>query len=362
MRLLVADRGTGEPISFGAAVLAGKKPPPDVTGLLMEDHRVVLGWFDWYEQAIDELTKAAVAQRICLALRAHMAGEEEVLYPAAESIDPELARAAYEEHEDARRLMERIETATDIDADHETLMSDLRAEIERHVESEETELFPRLREGGIDLYAVGGALATRRAQYLLDHVPSPGSVSQEMVGLSPEESPAMTVSAEHAREYYVLGLKNAHATVKDGRTMVEAQVDRLEQYPKLKARLTQHLEEKDAQLARIEELLERCGESPSTLKDIAAKVMGGIGTLTSAAASDEIIKNSFATLGLAKFEAAAFETLILFAEAAGEYDAMRPLQQCLSEERSMAAFIEENLRPTGLRFLQLKSEDRQASH
>ena len=91
-------------------------------------------------------------------------------------------------------------------------------------------------------------------------------------------------------------------------------------------------------------------------------MMGAIGSASHAMAGDEIIKNSFATYGLANFEAAAYETLILFAEVAEQFDALAPLQQSLSEERAMASFIAENLRGTGLRFLELRTEGRQASH
>jgi ferritin-like metal-binding protein YciE len=90
--------------------------------------------------------------------------------------------------------------------------------------------------------------------------------------------------------------------------------------------------------------------------------MGALGTMAHSMAGDEIIKNSFASYALANFEAAAYETLLLFGEAAGQFDALPLLQQSLSEERAMAAFIAENLRPTGMRFLQLRSEGRQASH
>ena len=89
-------------------------------------------------------------------------------------------------------------------------------------------------------------------------------------------------------------------------------------------------------------------------------LMANVSATTNAASGDEVLKNSFAMLGLAKAEAAAFETLILFGEAAGARDALRPLQKCLSEERGIAAFIEENLRGTGMGFLQLESEGRQA--
>ena len=89
-------------------------------------------------------------------------------------------------------------------------------------------------------------------------------------------------------------------------------------------------------------------------------VAAGAATIASAGAADEIVKNSFATLAQAKYEAAAFETLLVFAQAAGEKAALRPLQQCLNESRSLASFVEENLRGTAVRFLQLRAEGRQA--
>lgn len=388
MRIMIADRGTGEPISLGASLLAGKKVGPDVTNLLMEDHRIVLGWFEWYEQATDTQTKDFVARNICKALRAHMAGEEEVFYPAAErqTQDTQLVKRAVQEHQGAKKLMDSIESAGAADEAHAELMRELKTEIAAHVNEEETELFPEVRDSNMSLFAVGRAVAARRVDYLFEAVEAErggagrtakavdskparkkkasgkAAKSKATNGSRLKEIPTMQISADEARDYFVLGLKNAHATVKEGRTMVAAQVGRLEQYPKLKQKLESHLKEKDDQLTRLETILERCGESPSTLKDAGMTLMAGMSSLTSTAAADEVIKNSFATLGLAKFEAAAFETLILFGEAAGENDALRPLQQCLSEERGMAAFIEENLRATGMRFLQLKSQGAQASH
>src|SRR5690606_7716857 len=83
MRTMIADRGMGEPISLGAALASGKKTPPDVLNLLMEDHRVVLGWFAWYEEASDPQLRRKITDKICTALRAHMAAEEEIFYPEA---------------------------------------------------------------------------------------------------------------------------------------------------------------------------------------------------------------------------------------------------------------------------------------
>jgi ferritin-like metal-binding protein YciE len=175
-----------------------------------------------------------------------------------------------------------------------------------------------------------------------------------------EENPMMSISQTDAREYFVLGLKNAHATTRQGRVLIAGQAERLQSYPSLKAKLDTHLHEKDAQLKRLEALLSSCGESPSVLKDTAMSVGAGVAAVASAATADEVVKNSFATLAQAHYEAAAFETLIVFAQAAGEAAALRPLQQCLNESRGLASFVTENLRGTAVRFLKLRAEGRQA--
>jgi ferritin-like metal-binding protein YciE len=169
-------------------------------------------------------------------------------------------------------------------------------------------------------------------------------------------------AVETATEFFVLGLRNIHAAVSQGKTMVEAQIKRLEQYPELKAKLESHTKEKDLQLARIDKILSGLDEKHSSFKDAALSTLGAISSASTALAGDEILKNSFSTIGLASFEAASYETLLIFAKEAGQLDAIGPLQASLAEERSMAKFIEDNLPIIARRFLELKAEGRQASH
>src|SRR5690554_6877461 len=104
---MAADRGMGEPISLGAMLIAGKKPPPDATNFLMQYHEVAFGFSDWYEASTDPAVKAAVARRLCAALRAHQQIEEEILYPAARDVtgEEDLVDQAEKEHAQARKLV-----------------------------------------------------------------------------------------------------------------------------------------------------------------------------------------------------------------------------------------------------------------
>ena len=358
MRTMIADRGMGEPISLGAALASGKKTPPDVLNLLMEDHRVVLGWFDWYEQTTDPNVREKITDKVCTALRAHMAAEDELFYPEAARAtgDDELVKRALQEHKAARGLMDKLE-ARPASGAHTELMRELRAEIEAHIDEEENELFPKVRESPMERYEIGAAVAARRVDHLFDQL-SPPETRRGARGAQPiKEYPVMQISQDVARKYFVVGLKNAHAAAKNGRTMVDKQIGRLQHYPRLKDRLQSHLEEKDAQLERLEGLLKAQGETPSAVKDTAMTLAANLSAAANAATGDEVLRNSFAMLGLAKAQAAAYESLILFGQAAGlDSRSLRPLQKSLSEERGMAAFIEENLRGTGMGFLQLESQ------
>jgi hemerythrin-like domain-containing protein len=165
-----AQSKAGDPITLEAALSAGKKVPPDVTGLLMEDHRVVLGWFYWHQACTDPQTKAELVTKICDALDAHMVAEEEIVYPAAEEEldDPGLVERAYEEHRGAQDLMEKLRAGEGNETERDELMRELEAEISQHVAEEESELFPALRDSELDLYELGAAVAARRVDRLFE--------------------------------------------------------------------------------------------------------------------------------------------------------------------------------------------------
>jgi ferritin-like metal-binding protein YciE len=65
----------------------------------------------------------------------------------------------------------------------------------------------------------------------------------------------------------------------------------------------QHLAETNHQLSRLEQCLEACGETCSTLKDDAAQsVTANTMAMAHAMAGDEILKNTFASNAFENFE------------------------------------------------------------
>jgi iron-sulfur cluster repair protein YtfE (RIC family) len=118
----------------------------DVLEHLEEEHRKVEAMLASLKEAQDPKERSAGLDELASALGTHMAVEEQFLYPLlAEVTDAETAADAGDEHALARKGLaaarERIEEGA-FSAAIETLES----AIAHHVEEEEHELFPVLRE------------------------------------------------------------------------------------------------------------------------------------------------------------------------------------------------------------------------
>ncbi|MGP3698006.1 ferritin-like domain-containing protein [Rhodobacter sp. NSM] len=158
------------------------------------------------------------------------------------------------------------------------------------------------------------------------------------------------------REYFVTGLKNAHAMEKQALSIMEPQLNRLEHYPQVLERLGEHVRETEGQIERLRQILESAGESPSAMKDGFLSAMGSMAALGHVPAQDEIMKNSLANLAFENYEIAAYTALRTIAEATGDTQAAGLLEQSLDEEKRMAAWIQENLPEITRSFLARKAE------
>ena len=160
---------TRDPSTLGELLIGGKKLPPDATALLMQDHAEVKAMFRQYELEADKGIKAAFATKICVALTVHAQIEEEVFYPAASEAleDDGIVNEAIEEHDEMKKRTAEIVQGI---AEHKSLdgvVGELMRIVEHHVQEEETEMFPDVREVEVDLIEVGRRLAARRVEVLL---------------------------------------------------------------------------------------------------------------------------------------------------------------------------------------------------
>ncbi len=154
-------------------------------------------------------------------------------------------------------------------------------------------------------------------------------------------------------EIYHTGLRNMHALEQTAIELTERQVERLENYPEMKAQLQKHHAESLEQARRLEAILQRHGTSPSTLKSSVTAVMGNVAAALHAPAPDEILKNTFANFAFEHQEIAAYTSLIAMAEQIGDTAAVPSLRQSLAEEQAMAKFIEGAIVPTTQKYMSL---------
>ena len=159
------------------------------------------------------------------------------------------------------------------------------------------------------------------------------------------------MASPHARAMFITGLQNAHAMEKQAEQLLERQCERLTRYPKVCARIGQHLEETGRQLRRLEECLGAMNQNHSRLKDAGMALLGNLLAGSHALAGDEIIKSSFADYAFEHYEIAAYKSLLVLAEQLGLAQAQSSLRQSLDEEEKMAAWLLENLQELTLEYL-----------
>ena len=162
----------------------------------------------------------------------------------------------------------------------------------------------------------------------------------------------MSGSTQAGIEIYLTGLRNQHAVEQQAISLLSRQVERLENYPEMEARMRQHIEESERQARRIEQLLDLHGTSHSALKDVVTSIGGNLAALAHTVAPDEVLKNTFANFAFEHFEIAAYKSLLTMADMVGQSNASSLLMQSLNEEIGMAEWINHHLDDTTKRYVE----------
>lgn len=162
------------------------------------------------------------------------------------------------------------------------------------------------------------------------------------------------------RELFITGLQNAHAMESQALAIMRPQAERIENYPEVAEQLRAHIAETEAQVVRLERILDDMGADKSKLKDTALSVVGTFAALGHTPAADEILKNSFADFAFENYEIAAYKSLITLAEVAGQAQTVAPLQENLREEQAMADWLAQHLETVTRQFALLSETGQQA--
>jgi hypothetical protein len=142
----------------------------DAIALLKSDHREVEEWFKQFEKARSSDRKQELAEKICMALKAHTTIEEEIFYPAylEGTDDQEMHHEAEVEHNGAKRLIAEIEGSSPDDEYYDAKVTVLSEMIKHHVKEEEKRdgMFARAKKADMDLKALGEELRARKREIM----------------------------------------------------------------------------------------------------------------------------------------------------------------------------------------------------
>lgn len=142
----------------------------DAITLLKDDHKTVERLFKQFEKAGEKAyaEKRKIAGRICEELSVHAAIEEQLFYPVIRATvdDVEaLTLESLEEHHIVKWVLSELDDMDPKDERFTAKMTVLMENIRHHVEEEEDELFPKVRQslGRKDLNDLGDAMKQAKA-------------------------------------------------------------------------------------------------------------------------------------------------------------------------------------------------------
>jgi hemerythrin-like domain-containing protein len=135
--------------------------------------------FDRYQTLPDDGSEAdtrrELAEEICTLLTVHATIEEEIFYPAAREVleSETLLNEAYVEHQSAKDLVAQIQNGDPAHPMYDACVKVLGEYVRHHVQEEEEELFPSVRETPLDLEELGQRLAARAEELISADEDSP---------------------------------------------------------------------------------------------------------------------------------------------------------------------------------------------
>ncbi len=119
----------------------------------------------------------------------------------------------------------------------------------------------------------------------------------------------------------------------------EKQVDRMKNYPELRAWVEEHLAKSERQAERLKACIQRRGGDISTIKDLAAKVMGNVQAITGFLAGDEVVKTAVADYAFKHYEIGCYRSLAAAADVAGDAETRQVCDENRGEEEALAERI-----------------------
>ncbi|TFV54741.1 hemerythrin domain-containing protein [Mycobacterium sp. PS03-16] len=124
-------------------------PSGSIVDDIVSDHREFESVFTEIESGGDPRTQPELVEHVIAGIVRHAVAEEEYVYPTARKVLPngdEIAEHEIAEHSEAEEIMKAIEKAGTDDPQYDDLVRKLIGDIRHHIEDEEQDLLPALRD------------------------------------------------------------------------------------------------------------------------------------------------------------------------------------------------------------------------
>jgi hemerythrin superfamily protein len=129
----------------------GNFPMDDPTKGLEQDHKYIRQLMQRFLSTRDPQVKQQAGPRICEALELHTSLEEAVFYPHVRALDDALIDRCLNDHQEADRIIRQLQNLQPGQAEYDDLMQQLHDCVTEHMDIEENQLFPAVRESELDL-------------------------------------------------------------------------------------------------------------------------------------------------------------------------------------------------------------------
>jgi hemerythrin superfamily protein len=127
----------------------------DPIAALMRDHDMVRKLADKYLNSSDMEVKKQAATQLLQAIHTHSRIEESVFYPNVRCLDDNLIRHFEQDHLKVDDLLATLQGMAPDEPRAEPMMRELLTSLMSHIDEEENNLFPRLRQSNVDMADVG---------------------------------------------------------------------------------------------------------------------------------------------------------------------------------------------------------------
>jgi len=140
----------------------------DPMQMLEQDHGTVRQLFQRMFDSQAARVKHQCGLQILQMLEMHTQLEDACFYPSVEQVDPQLIAHSRQEHEEADQLIQQLKGMDLSDPRCEDLFRQLADSVLHHIEEEESNLFPKVRQSSCDLEAIAMEMQSWEANMVGD--------------------------------------------------------------------------------------------------------------------------------------------------------------------------------------------------